>query len=211
MTSDVAASIGAREESAFSAPLTGGARFGGWERLAAGAGLALALIIGIYLRFWFVASADFPLNDGGLFYLMTGELQHAQGKLFLPAWVFSILFQNPRNPVTPAAVSLAMLVSIGSTRLIAPRLLELSRAVLPRPNGGVAFENDVAVADWRTRARGFAPFTTITVMGVALISYTALGARSFLKWSELEVLSRAERNAMQWSRPTPRTRAGFSC
>ena len=41
-----------------------------WPAIATVAGLALAVII----RAWLVASRDFPLNDGALFYLMTEEL-----------------------------------------------------------------------------------------------------------------------------------------
>ncbi len=37
----------------------------------------LALLLGLYLRFLLVAGEDFPLNDGGLFYLMTQELRAA--------------------------------------------------------------------------------------------------------------------------------------
>lgn len=41
------------------------------------AALAVAMVLGLYLRLFPALSADFPLNDGGLFYLMTQELQRA--------------------------------------------------------------------------------------------------------------------------------------
>ena len=40
-----------------------------------------ALLIGVLVRLWFVLQADFPLHDGGLFYLMTEELQRAHYRL----------------------------------------------------------------------------------------------------------------------------------
>ena len=43
--------------------------------------LAIATVLGFYLRFMLVARADFPLNDGGLFYLMTRELMEAGFRL----------------------------------------------------------------------------------------------------------------------------------
>lgn len=43
--------------------------------------LATAMMLGIYLRFMLVARTDFPLNDGGLFYLMTRELMDAGFRL----------------------------------------------------------------------------------------------------------------------------------
>lgn len=48
----------------------------GWraERLA----LAGAVLVGALVRLSFVVGHDFPLNDGGLFYLMTRELQQAR-------------------------------------------------------------------------------------------------------------------------------------
>jgi hypothetical protein len=54
---------------------------GGWAPALA---LVAALAFGTYLRFALVARADFPLNDGGLFYLMTEELRRAH--YVLPAF-----------------------------------------------------------------------------------------------------------------------------
>lgn len=119
----------------------------------------------------------------------------AERRWFLPVWLLAILLLNPRNPVTPAAVPLAMLVAIAMVRLIAPRILELSRAawgtelVEPAESGSTG---------WRARARGFLPIASLLLTVGALGGYVALGARAFLKWSDIEVLSREERDAMQW-------------
>lgn len=43
--------------------------------------LVTAMIVGGLLRAVLVFSADFPLNDGGLFYVMIGELRHAAFRL----------------------------------------------------------------------------------------------------------------------------------
>lgn len=43
--------------------------------------LSLALLLGAYLRLYRAAPADFPVNDGGLFYLMTEELRAAHYSL----------------------------------------------------------------------------------------------------------------------------------
>lgn len=48
------------------------------SRNASVAALSVAVILGLYVRLWPVVSADFPLNDGGLFYLMTEEIQRAR-------------------------------------------------------------------------------------------------------------------------------------
>ncbi|MGI9089849.1 MAG: hypothetical protein ACR2GG_01960 [Gemmatimonadaceae bacterium] len=48
------------------------------------AALIVTFVLGLYLRFFLVIPADFPLNDGGLFYLMTQELQRAH--YVLPAF-----------------------------------------------------------------------------------------------------------------------------
>ncbi len=53
-------------------------------RYAFAAALAVTMALGLYLRFFVVIPADFPLNDGGLFYLMTQELQRAH--YVLPAF-----------------------------------------------------------------------------------------------------------------------------
>jgi hypothetical protein len=123
----------------------------------------------------------------------------AQRTLFLPTWILAIMLLNPRNPVTPAAVPLAMLAAIAVARLIVPRLLELGRFA-SHPSTGAWGTSTSAVDRWRTRARKLAPFAAVGLMTVALSGYTALGARSFLKWSEIDVLSPAERSAMQWAR-----------
>ena len=46
-----------------------------------GVACAFAIVLGFIVRARPVLLADFPLNDGGLFYLMTEELQHAQFRL----------------------------------------------------------------------------------------------------------------------------------
>lgn len=51
---------------------------------AATVALAVSVVLGMYLRFDLVMATDFPVNDGGLFYLMTRELQHAH--YVLPAF-----------------------------------------------------------------------------------------------------------------------------
>jgi hypothetical protein len=42
---------------------------------------AASIVLGVALRAWPVLAADFPLNDGGLFYLMTEELRAANYRL----------------------------------------------------------------------------------------------------------------------------------
>ena len=42
---------------------------------------AVSIVLGVALRAWPVLAADFPLNDGGLFYLMTEELRAANYRL----------------------------------------------------------------------------------------------------------------------------------
>lgn len=54
------------------------------ERALSLAGLILALIVGSFLRLVPTFSSDFPLNDGGLFYLMAQELQNSH--YALPAY-----------------------------------------------------------------------------------------------------------------------------
>jgi hypothetical protein len=49
--------------------------------VACWAALGVALLLGTILRFSRVLGSDFPLNDGGLFYLMTKELQAAHYRL----------------------------------------------------------------------------------------------------------------------------------
>lgn len=41
------------------------------------AGIACALLLGVLIRTWLVYSHDFPLNDGGLFWVMVRDLQRA--------------------------------------------------------------------------------------------------------------------------------------
>lgn len=43
--------------------------------------VALGVLIGVFVRAQYVFAADFPLNDGGLFYQMTRELQQAAYRL----------------------------------------------------------------------------------------------------------------------------------
>ncbi len=40
-----------------------------------------ATFVGGLIRLWFVLQSDFPLNDGGMFYLMTQELERAGYRL----------------------------------------------------------------------------------------------------------------------------------
>lgn len=40
------------------------------------AGLATAILAGVAIRCWLILSRDFPLNDGGLFYAMAGDIRH---------------------------------------------------------------------------------------------------------------------------------------
>ncbi|MDQ3813475.1 MAG: hypothetical protein M3347_05935, partial [Armatimonadota bacterium] len=40
-------------------------------------GLVLVTALGLYVRLYPALAVDFPVNDGGLFYLMTQELQRA--------------------------------------------------------------------------------------------------------------------------------------
>lgn len=47
------------------------------ERYAISGALLFALAIGIVIRAWHTWGADFPLNDGGLFYVMVRDLQRA--------------------------------------------------------------------------------------------------------------------------------------
>jgi hypothetical protein len=46
--------------------------------------LAAAVLVGLFVRAYHVLSRDFPLNDGGMFYQMTRDLQHAH--YVLPTW-----------------------------------------------------------------------------------------------------------------------------
>ena len=48
------------------------------------AALLAALAVGALIRGWHVWGADFPLNDGGLFYVMVRDIQHAH--YHLPAF-----------------------------------------------------------------------------------------------------------------------------
>lgn len=48
---------------------------------AAWGAVLLAFVLGLYVRLWPGLNSDFPLNDGGLFYLMARELQAAHYRL----------------------------------------------------------------------------------------------------------------------------------
>lgn len=43
--------------------------------------IAFAVGVGLFVRAFYVLSQDFPLNDGGLFYVMVQELKQAQYRL----------------------------------------------------------------------------------------------------------------------------------
>ena len=44
------------------------------SRHAYGIGIGLSLLIGLLIRGWYIVSSDFPLHDGGLFYVMVEDL-----------------------------------------------------------------------------------------------------------------------------------------
>jgi len=51
------------------------------QRRTARAALLAAILIGALIRGWHVWGVDFPLNDGGLFYAMVRDIQHAHYRL----------------------------------------------------------------------------------------------------------------------------------
>lgn len=104
--------------------------------------LLVALAIGILIRAWHTLGADFPLNDGGLFYVMVRDLQRAH--YHLPAYAsyngghipfayspFTFYLTGLLNDATGASILtlLRVLPFLASTACIAAFAL-LARAML---------------------------------------------------------------------------------
>lgn len=124
--------------------------------------LGIALAFGSYLRLAPALAADFPLDDGGLFYLMTHELQGAH--YTLPAFTSNnaahIPFGYPplafymagavaQITGSPATVPLAMLAGIALNRTIV-RVVLGARAAPPSgtivaPQRGMHPSSDVRI------------------------------------------------------------------
>ncbi|MFL5574521.1 MAG: hypothetical protein ACJ79S_00900 [Gemmatimonadaceae bacterium] len=107
----------------------------------------------------------------------------ARRELLLPVWLAAVFVVNPRNPETPAAIPLALLVGVAVTRLIVP--------ALHRAAGGTGAPEGRPARMWTLVAPA--------LMLAYLAGYTFLAARSALKWdASLHSLDPAERDAMHW-------------
>jgi hypothetical protein len=174
-----------------------------------------AMLAGAYLRFMVVARVDFPLNDGGLFYVMTRELMQAHFRLpaFTAYYAANIPFAYPplgfflAGFVTsltgwPLLDVVRLLPAVLSTLTI-PAFFLLSRAMLRSPGQAAAATFAFAVLPrtftWfvmgggLTRAPGF--LFAILMLHRAYLMFTR-GARRDVAWTgalgSLVVLSHGE-------------------
>ena len=195
-------------------PSNGGAAAGLVARSTA-VGLAIVLVIGFYVRLRPVVGLDFPLNDGGLFFLMTEELRQAH--YALPAFTSynggQIPFAYPPlafylagliADVTGASlVDVVRLLPAVVSALTVPAFYLLSRAVLGSAAQGtlatLAFALLPRTFKWfvmgggLTRAPGF--LFAILMLHQAYLLYARRDARfvvSTAAFGSLAVLSHLE-------------------
>jgi hypothetical protein len=93
------------------------------------------------------------------------------GRWFVPLWLIVIFFVNPRNPATPAAVPLALLVAITLCEVLVPAV------------------NALVAAHIRPAVLLLAP-----LLGFVFLSSRSVAGNSTL----LEPLSGSDRRAMRW-------------
>jgi hypothetical protein len=117
-----------------------------------------------------------------------------RGELLLPGWVLLIFLVNPRNPATPAAVPLAMLVAVGVHDVLLPgmRIAASERAPGQRTRGMLRRRHQVAgVVSHGVNA-------SMLLLAV-LALYAFLSARSVARNNRyLRPLRPADLAAMRW-------------
>jgi len=142
----------------------------------------------------FVFTDELYLPIVGALGLVGAFVAIAQGELLLPVWLGTIFLANPRNPETPAAVPLAMLVAIALCRLIAPGVSTLARAATAGDRAGIG-----GAVPRRGSLTATVRATAVPLMLAYLAAYTVLSSRAGVRWnSSLRALSPAERDAMAW-------------
>jgi hypothetical protein len=122
----------------------------------------------------------------------------AEKKFFLPVWLLTIFFVNPRNPDTPAMLPLAMLIGVALDRLVLPGIRSLGEGERVQTTGTqpAAEQRDLGVV--RHVSRMLPRVLPILMLGY-LLAYNFKSAWELALGADaLTVLPREERGAMQW-------------
>jgi hypothetical protein len=127
------------------------------------------------LRFTFTDEPFLPvLSVLGLLGLLASV---GERRLFLPLWLVTIFLINPRNPTTPAAVPLAMLVATGVRHVLVPGAMAVAARVQERHR-----------------------MAAMACLLAPLLVYTLMAARSVAGNNQLlGALTRGDRDAIRWA------------
>ncbi len=125
-------------------------------------GLAVAVVLGLGIRLYYVLQADFPLNDGGLFYAMARDIQAAGYALpeftsynseslpfaYPPLFIYVLAILDDLTPLSAFGILLVVPVVVNLATI--PAFYYLARMFVPS-RVGVA----VAVVVFATMQNGF--------------------------------------------------------
>ena len=115
----------------------------GFEEISPPLVLVLAVVLGLGIRLYYVLSSDFPLNDGGLFYAMARDIQHAQYSLpsytsyntesipfaYPPLFVYVLALLDDITPLSPFDILRFLPLILSVATILA--FYVLAKAMLP--------------------------------------------------------------------------------